>query len=191
MLALVARLAAFRRAALGPLDQRGRCAARDGRALCAGAGGARPRSRAASSRSPCARRRKRSGPSRRRFPAAAWAWRSASSAQASLDLSATRRCALRARDKGVTGFLLRLGTSGPSRARRSCASPSRRRRPATIGGFAAGIGRMAWRLQLEKNRLGPTGAFTVEWNSHERSFAERGAERRRATERRRGRPCAS
>ena len=50
--------------------------------------------------------------------------------QASLDLSATRRCALRARGSGVTGFLLRLATPLPSRVRRSCAFASRRRRPA-------------------------------------------------------------
>ena len=97
--------------------------------------------------------------------------------QASLDLSATRRCALRARGKGVTGFLLRLGNewAEPSAAElRFCVSPA----PAgDIGGFDQGIGRMAWRLLLEKNRLGPTGAFTLEWNSHERSFVERGAER--------------
>ncbi len=95
--------------------------------------------------------------------------------QASLDLSATRRCALRARDKGVAGFLLRLGNAQaePSAAElRFAVSPA----PAgEIGGFAQGIGRMAWRLHLEKNRLGPTGVFTVEWNSHERSFAERGS----------------
>jgi protein ImuA len=98
--------------------------------------------------------------------------------QASLDLSATRRCALRARGQGVTGFLMRLGNewAEPSAAElRFAVAPA----PAgEIGGFAAGIGRMAWRLTLEKNRLGRTGAFTVEWNSHERSFAERGAERR-------------
>ncbi len=97
--------------------------------------------------------------------------------QASLDLSATRRCALRAREKGVAGFLLRLGNARaePSAAElRFAVSPA----PAgEIGGFAQGIGRMAWRLALEKNRLGPTGVFTVEWNSHERSFAEREAER--------------
>jgi protein ImuA len=96
--------------------------------------------------------------------------------QASLDLSATRRCALRARAKGVTGFLLRLGDerAEPSAAElRFAVSPA----PAgEIGRFAAGVGRMAWRLALEKNRLGPTGVFTVEWNSHERSFVERGAE---------------
>ena len=94
--------------------------------------------------------------------------------QASLDLSATRRCALRAREGGVTGFLLRLGDelAEPSAAElRFGVSPA----PAgEIGAFAEGVGRMAWRLTLEKNRLGPTGAFTVEWNAHERSFSERG-----------------
>jgi protein ImuA len=93
--------------------------------------------------------------------------------QASLDLSATRRCALRAREAGVTGFLLRLGSEAESSAAelRFALSPA----PAgTIGRFAAGIGRMAWRLALEKNRAGPTGVFTLEWKSHERSFAERG-----------------
>ena len=75
---------------------------------------------------------------------------------------------------GVTGFLLRLGNewAEPSAAEiRFGVAPA----PAgEIGDFAAGIGRMAWRLTLEKNRLGPTGAFTVEWNAHERSFVERG-----------------
>jgi len=104
--------------------------------------------------------------------------------QASLDLTATRRCALRARDKGVTGFLVRLGNAWaePSAAElRFAVAPA----PAgEIGGFAAGVGRMAWRLTLEKNRLGRTGAFTVEWNSHERSFAERDGRRiERAIER--------
>lgn len=94
--------------------------------------------------------------------------------QASLDLSATRRCALRAREKGVTGFLLRLGDERPEP---SAAELRFRVSPApagVIGGFEAGIGRMAWRIELEKNRRGPTGVFTVEWNAHERSFAERG-----------------
>ena len=70
--------------------------------------------------------------------------------QASLDLSATRRCALRARESGVTGFLLRLGKARaePSAAElRFGVSPA----PAgEIGGFAAGIGRMAWRLDAGK-----------------------------------------
>jgi protein ImuA len=95
--------------------------------------------------------------------------------QASLDLSATRRCALRARDAGVTGFLIRIGGyAEPTAAElRLRVSPL----PAgTIGGFSAGIGRMAWRLALEKNRGGPTGDFALEWNAHERSFAERKGE---------------
>jgi protein ImuA len=93
--------------------------------------------------------------------------------QASLDLSATRRCALRAREGGVTGLLLRLGNewAEPSAAElRFGVAPA----PAgTVGNFDAGVGRMAWRLTLEKNRLGPTGVFTVEWNAYERSFVER------------------
>jgi protein ImuA len=94
--------------------------------------------------------------------------------QASLDLSATRRCALRARESGVTGLLLRLGNewAEPSAAEiRFGVAPAL---AGEIGGFAEGVGRMAWSLTLEKNRLGPTGAFTVEWNAYERSFVERG-----------------
>jgi protein ImuA len=93
--------------------------------------------------------------------------------QASLDLSATRRCALRARDTGVTGFLLRVGNA---RAEASAAELRFGVSPAPageIGRFAEGVGRMAWRVTLEKNRLGPTGAFTLEWNAHEQSFVER------------------
>jgi protein ImuA len=95
---------------------------------------------------------------------------------ASLDLSATRRCALRARESGVTGLLLRLGNEW---AEPSAAEIRFRVAPAPageIGDFARGVGRMAWSLTLEKNRLGPTGAFTVEWDAHERSFVERGGE---------------
>jgi len=91
--------------------------------------------------------------------------------QASLDLSATRRCAFRARGSGVTGLLLRLGNewAEPSAAEvRFGIAPAPAR---DIGGFAEGVGRMAWRVALEKNRLGPTGVFTVEWNTNERNFA--------------------
>jgi protein ImuA len=95
---------------------------------------------------------------------------------ASLDLAATRRCALRAKESGVTGLLLRLGNEW---AEPSAAEIRFRVAPAPageIGGFAKGVGRMAWCLTLEKNRLGPTGAFTVEWDAHEHSFVERGEE---------------
>lgn len=91
--------------------------------------------------------------------------------EASLDLAATRRCALRARDAKVTGFLLRLS----SPAEPTAADLRFRLAPApagTIGGYAAGIGRMAWRVALEKNRGGRTGSFLVEWNAHERRFVE-------------------
>jgi protein ImuA len=96
--------------------------------------------------------------------------------QPSLEPGATRRCALRAREAGVTGLLLRLaGKAEPSAAElRFRASPA----PAgTVGGFVGGVGRTAWRLALEKSRNGRTGEFTLEWNAYERSFAEP-AERR-------------
>ncbi len=92
-----------------------------------------------------------------------------------LALSATRRCALKARDAGVTGFLLRLGMKPePTAAEiRLSLSPA----PAgTIDDFAAGIGRVAWTIGVEKSRGGRTGTFTVEWNAYERAFAERPAE---------------
>ena len=98
---------------------------------------------------------------------------------ASLGLAATRRCVLRARATGVTGFLLRLGSEAePSAAElRFALSPA----PAgVIGRHAVGVGRMAWRVAIEKNRGGRTGAVTVEWNAHDRSFAERGGENRPA-----------
>jgi protein ImuA len=92
--------------------------------------------------------------------------------QASLDLAATRRCVLRARETGVTGFLMRLGGHvEPSAAElRFRLSPLPAR---DVGPYAAGIGRAAWRLTLEKNRGGRTGVFALEWNAHERVFAER------------------
>ena len=98
--------------------------------------------------------------------------------QASLDLTATRRCVLRAREAGVTGLLLRLA----SRTEPTAAELRFRLAPAPagqIGDFAAGVGRMAWTLGLEKNRGGRTGVFTVEWKAHERCLAERSAKRNR------------
>ena len=94
--------------------------------------------------------------------------------QVSLDLTATRRCALRAREAGVTGFLLRLGGEPEP----SAAELRFRLTPAPAGaidGFSQGVGRMAWRVALEKNRGGRTGHFSLEWNAYERRFAEPGA----------------
>lgn len=90
----------------------------------------------------------------------------------SLPLTATRRCALRAREAGVTGLLLRQGGEAePTAAElrfRLASAPA-----GCIGSYEKGVGRAAWRLALEKNRGGRTGAFTLEWNAHERCFAER------------------
>jgi protein ImuA len=80
-----------------------------------------------------------------------------------LDLTASRRLALRARENGVLGLLLRLaGPAVPGAAlTRWLVMP----RPAgTLDDFAEGIGRPAWRLVLERNRLGQTGSFDVEWD---------------------------
>lgn len=94
-----------------------------------------------------------------------------------LDFTALRRLALRARSHGVMGLLLRqAGTAeaGPSLTRwRVLPRPG-----GVMDGFAGGVGRPAFRLDLEKNRLGATGSFDVEWNHEERCFAPGGAEAR-------------
>jgi protein ImuA len=88
---------------------------------------------------------------------------------ASLDLTASRRVALRARENGVLGLLLRQSASadpGAALTRWSVAPL-----PAgTIGDFPAGIGRPAWRLALERNRRGRTGRIDVEWDHERRAF---------------------
>ncbi len=80
-----------------------------------------------------------------------------------LDLTASRRLALRARDGGVMGLLLRQSDRPQPGAAttRWLVAP----RPATtLDDYPAGIGDPAWRLTLERNRLGATGAFDVEWD---------------------------
>lgn len=87
-----------------------------------------------------------------------------------LDLTGHRRLALRARAHGVTGLLLRqAGEAEPGAALtrwRVSARPA-----GIIDGYAAGVGRPAFRLEVEKNRLGPTGSFDVEWDHESRRFA--------------------
>jgi protein ImuA len=87
-----------------------------------------------------------------------------------LDLTASRRLALRARENGVMGLLLRQASAvepGAS-ATRWHVSP----RPAsTIDDFASGIGHPVWHLALEHNRTGPIGTFDLEWNHGTRAFA--------------------
>jgi protein ImuA len=86
------------------------------------------------------------------------------------DLTASRRLALRTHESGVMGLLLRQASAAePSAATtRWHVAP----RPAAIlDDFAAGIGRPAWRLSLERNRNGRTGIFDLEWNHGSRAFA--------------------
>jgi protein ImuA len=42
---------------------------------------------------------------------------------------------------------------------------------ATVDDFTEGIGRPAWRLDLERNRAGPTGIFDLEWDHGALRFA--------------------
>ena len=90
-----------------------------------------------------------------------------------LDLTASRRLALRARDSGVTGLLLRQAAApepGAAQTRWRVAP-----RPAgTLDDFPEGIGRPAWRLDLERNRAGRTGSFDLEWDHGACSFAPAG-----------------
>jgi protein ImuA len=84
------------------------------------------------------------------------------------DLTATRRLALAARDGGGLGFLLRHRISPESSAAATrwdiAAAPS-------IPDAFGGLGRTAFTLSLVKNRRGPFGRWTVEWNPHEHSFS--------------------
>ncbi len=87
-----------------------------------------------------------------------------------LDLTASRRLALRAGENGVMGLLLRASSRPEPGAAttRWLVSP----RPAAVtDDYAAGIGDPAWRLTLERNRFGTTGTFDVEWNHDRRTFA--------------------
>jgi protein ImuA len=80
-----------------------------------------------------------------------------------LNFTASRRLALRARDGGVMGLLLRQTDHAEPGAAltRWLVAP----RPATtLDDYPAGIGGPAWRLTLERNRLGATGTFDLEWD---------------------------
>lgn len=87
-----------------------------------------------------------------------------------LDLTASRRLALRARESGVMGLLLRQSASAEPGAAttRWRVAP---RPTATLDDFADGIGKPAWRLNLERNRAGTIGTFDLEWDHGRRCFA--------------------
>ncbi|MBE7218639.1 MAG: hypothetical protein INR64_09230 [Caulobacteraceae bacterium] len=85
--------------------------------------------------------------------------------EALADLAATRRLDLLARRAGVFLFLLtptlHATSAAVTRWRVGAApSPGRRRRP----------GWPAVRLELVRNRAGRTGAWSLQWNPHERRF---------------------
>ena len=88
----------------------------------------------------------------------------------SLDLTASRRLALRAREHGVMGLLLRQAARAEpgAAATRWCVAP---RPAATLDDFEDGIGRPVWQLTLERNRAGTTGAFDLEWDHARHAFA--------------------
>jgi protein ImuA len=87
-----------------------------------------------------------------------------------LDLTATRRLALRAAAAGSLGLLARVGGSGGTTAAVTrWRVGGRASRP--FADFPEGLGRPAFRLTLEKNRDGRLGDFEIEWNPHDRRFA--------------------
>jgi protein ImuA len=118
-----------------------------------------------------------------------------------LDLTATRRLMLRAREHGVTALLVRHAgpaeptaaatrirvaahPSAPPGAREEDGRPARPGLPApgppAPGPPASGLpapglpapGLPTWRLAVEKNRDGPLGAVAVEWDPDARVFRE-------------------
>lgn len=91
-----------------------------------------------------------------------------------LDLTATRRLALRAGERGTLALLLRPGAEpSPSvAATRWLIAPAASGSPLPFG-----LGPPAFAVELVRNRLGPLGRWIVEWDTHERRFHERRFER--------------
>lgn len=89
-----------------------------------------------------------------------------------LDLTASRRLALRARAGGVPMLLSAQGAPEAASAAmtRLLVEPVASR---AVDGFEGGPGFPAFRVTVEKNRGGRTGVAFMEWNSDERRFLER------------------
>jgi len=84
-----------------------------------------------------------------------------------VDLTATRRLSLAAREGGPLGLLLRHQPScSPSAARTRWDVSGAPSVPDELGG----LGRTAFRLSLLRNRRGPCGTWTLTWDHHERVF---------------------
>jgi protein ImuA len=87
-----------------------------------------------------------------------------------LDMTATRRLALKARESG--GLVLLARTDAEPVASAAAARFRVAGRPSgLLGGFADGVGRPAWRIDLVKNRDGRLGGVDLEWDHDERRFA--------------------
>lgn len=87
---------------------------------------------------------------------------------AAADLTATRRLVLAARDGGGIGLLLRHRISpAPSAAATRWEIAAAPGIPDALGG----LGRTAFTLSLVKNRRGPLGRWSIEWDHHERVFS--------------------
>lgn len=85
-----------------------------------------------------------------------------------VDLTATRRLTLAAREGGALGVLLRHKPScSPSAARTRWEISGAPSVPDAFGG----LGPIAFRLSLLRNRRGPCGTWTLTWDHHERVFA--------------------
>jgi protein ImuA len=87
---------------------------------------------------------------------------------AAADLTATRRLVLAAHEGGGIGLLLRHRISPePSAAATRWQIAATASEPDALGG----LGRTAFNLSLVKNRHGPFGRWTIEWDHHARVFA--------------------
>jgi protein ImuA len=92
------------------------------------------------------------------------------------DLTATRRLTLAARDGASVrnsgfGLLLRhKATALPSAAMTRWQIASALSVPDALGAPLGNLGRARFDLSLCKNRRGPPGRWTIEWNHHERVF---------------------
>ncbi|MGD9982195.1 MAG: ImuA family protein [Hyphomonadaceae bacterium] len=87
-----------------------------------------------------------------------------------LDLKASRRLLLFA-ERYRSHCLLLMPEQGPS-----AAWTRWRIAPGESNAEADELGPPAFRAELTRNRAGPAGSsFTLDWNAHERRFAERGA----------------
>ncbi len=86
-----------------------------------------------------------------------------------LDLTASRRLALRARHHGLP--LLLAGHGTPEAASAAAVRLALAARPsAPVGGFDDGPGHPAWSVVIEKNRDGRTGRADLAWHARRASL---------------------